>query len=434
MRRTRLKTVMTKKPLFLALFMFALVGLGGIDSAFAQSVYYVRPGASGSNDGSSWTNAYTQLPASLKRGATYYLADGSYGSYTFDDPASGSSFITVIKATASDHGSDTGWASSYGDGQAEFSGMVIKTSYYRIDGNKTSGYGIYIPHTGQYGIHVLPASDYNLSDITVKSVSINSSKGPDNTRSVRIYSSGSNPSYRMTFSNIESYGSGADCFAIFNCRDSIFEYIYLHSKRHTEEHGDGFEIGGGDNVTIRYSRFNWEAQILFWRGDFSSGSYKIYGNVFYDQPTSGKPIHTQSGDPKVGPLYIYNNTFVNVAYAIQVYSNTTGVFQNNLIYDNTSGNQFGSVSHSYNASDSSMSETGFQLLSSNPFVNSGAGDFRISKHTNPGTTLISPYNTDMTGTVRGADGTWDRGAYQYGSSAGGSAPATPAPPVGLTVN
>src|SRR5438270_11442875 len=73
---------------------------------------YVRPGASGAGNGSSWTDAYTGFgsgsgkvnPSSLNRGTTYWLAAGSYGGVTFNTPASGSSIITIEAATTSNHG------------------------------------------------------------------------------------------------------------------------------------------------------------------------------------------------------------------------------------------------------------------------------------------------------------------------------------------
>ena len=41
--------------------------------------HYVRAGATGSADGTDWTNAFTDLPATLTRGDTYFVADGTYG-------------------------------------------------------------------------------------------------------------------------------------------------------------------------------------------------------------------------------------------------------------------------------------------------------------------------------------------------------------------
>jgi len=72
----------------------------------------------GSGDGSDWNNTLDDLPAALNRGDTYYIGDGSYAAYTFDDTESSTSLITVKKATPLDHGAETGWDSSYGDGQA----------------------------------------------------------------------------------------------------------------------------------------------------------------------------------------------------------------------------------------------------------------------------------------------------------------------------
>src|SRR3989344_9456483 len=81
---------------------------------------YVRQGATGLPNGTDWTNAYTSLPATLTRGDTYYIADGTYGGYTFDDPTSGSTIITIKKATISDHATDVRWDNTYGDRQAGF--------------------------------------------------------------------------------------------------------------------------------------------------------------------------------------------------------------------------------------------------------------------------------------------------------------------------
>src|SRR5262249_5109060 len=102
--------------------------------------HFVRAGATGSGDGSDWTNAFTDLPASLVRGDTYYVADGTYSKYTFDDPASGSDSITVLKATASAHGTDTGWQAGYGDGSATFGPLDIRTDYTVMDGQGSKGF------------------------------------------------------------------------------------------------------------------------------------------------------------------------------------------------------------------------------------------------------------------------------------------------------
>jgi len=102
--------------------------------------HYVRPGATG--NGSDWNDALGALPDRLTRGDTYYLADGKYGNYEFNDKESGTLFIYLKKAVASDHGTGTGWKAEYGDGVAEFtSGIRIKNGYYDFDGQTGGGPG-----------------------------------------------------------------------------------------------------------------------------------------------------------------------------------------------------------------------------------------------------------------------------------------------------
>ena len=116
---------------------------------------YVRQGATGNGSGTDWTNAFTSLPATLVRGNVYYIAGGTYNSYTFDDAESGSSVITIIKATETDHGTHTGWQTAYGSAQAVFNGFFKFTrGYYVINGQTRdesdwfdgSAYGIQIKH------------------------------------------------------------------------------------------------------------------------------------------------------------------------------------------------------------------------------------------------------------------------------------------------
>jgi len=76
----------------------------------------------------------------LVRGNTYYLAGDatSYGSKNYPS-TTGSSLITVKKATASDHVTETGWSASYGTTPATFSGGDVAMSYLTIDGQVGGG-------------------------------------------------------------------------------------------------------------------------------------------------------------------------------------------------------------------------------------------------------------------------------------------------------
>lgn len=92
--------------------------------------HFVRAGGSGS--GSDWDDALPALPDELERGHVYFVAAGSYPEYTFDDPDGEP--IRVLRATAGDHGTDTGWDPTYADGLAEFGPLVFAAADVELDG------------------------------------------------------------------------------------------------------------------------------------------------------------------------------------------------------------------------------------------------------------------------------------------------------------
>src|SRR4030067_100649 len=133
---------------------------------------------------------------------------------------------------------------------------------------------------------------------------------------------------------------------------------------------------------------------------------------------------------------VYNNTFLNCnVQALALNGPGSGdVSYNNLFYNQNAGLGSGWSSDygAYFSTTGSPSETHKQTGSGNPFVNSAGGNFALLTATSPGTTLASPYNMDMFGNIRGADGVWDRGAIEYVS---GAPPIlVPNPPTNLNVN
>ena len=154
----------------LAVLSIVLLSLAAF-SVQAQQVFCVRAGATGSGNGSDWNNAYPSLPGNLQRGATYYIADGSYGTYTFNDPTSGSTPITIKKATLSDHGPAAGWQSGFGDGQAVFNSTLnFTTRYWVFDGSVRNesdwfdggSYGFKVLHNNQGRNINVAASDFTV--------------------------------------------------------------------------------------------------------------------------------------------------------------------------------------------------------------------------------------------------------------------------------
>ncbi|MBF0227743.1 MAG: hypothetical protein HQK76_20025 [Desulfobacterales bacterium] len=125
-----------------------------MDRSFSM-IFYVRPPGQtyGTGDGSSWSNAFSNLPKNLIRGSKYYMAFGDYdlGPFTtyyeyhsFNDPEEDELYIGIYKATQQDHGTDQGWNSSLGAGNAHLGTISFTTGYYVIDGQwgeKDQGYG-----------------------------------------------------------------------------------------------------------------------------------------------------------------------------------------------------------------------------------------------------------------------------------------------------
>lgn len=94
--------------------------------------HYVRAGAAGT--GSDWDDALGGLPEVLEAGHAYFVAAGTYPPYTFDDPSDDGAPTRVLRATATDHGTDVGWDPTWADGEAEFGPLVFTAAGTHFDG------------------------------------------------------------------------------------------------------------------------------------------------------------------------------------------------------------------------------------------------------------------------------------------------------------
>lgn len=138
------------KRLFVIAAMFAFLcapSLWAVAGCDGSGNCYIYASATGSGNGSNWTNAYTGFgttagkinPASMTRGVTYWIANGSYGSQTFSSPDSGILVVTIEGATTASHGPAGDWNNSFA-GSALFSGDDnINTDYWTINGQAVPG-------------------------------------------------------------------------------------------------------------------------------------------------------------------------------------------------------------------------------------------------------------------------------------------------------
>ena len=143
-------------------------------SATAQAAtLYCGPSSTGAGTGSNFSNLL-QLPnaTGFTRGNTYIIIEGSYGSRTLSSATSGSTTITIRKASAADS-AVTGYASSLHDAAATFADLYVKTGYWIVDGvtrtettrlEAPAGYGIRV--TGTIYVNSLNGDDADFSQFS----------------------------------------------------------------------------------------------------------------------------------------------------------------------------------------------------------------------------------------------------------------------------
>jgi len=397
--------------------------------------HYIRAGAGGSTCEDWGANACNALPASLVRGDTYYIAGGSYGGRTFNTATSGTSVITIKGATIADHGTGTGWSDSYSveTTQATWtSGLTFNTSYWVFDGSVGPTWS---KTPSQYGFLISPVAFalrvYNTStaitDITLSHIAAtatsstvekyflstdNSTKSVNNVTVSHCYANGWENTIWATSAGLAM-------------NNWIFEYsVSLNGWGTATYHGEDINNNYGNlGITVRYNWFEGR------QSDGSTGCivclngacqpYYIYGNVFKNMSGGNGCIagihYTLSGT-------VHNNTFINFDTG---YGNgqwigalVTSTVYNNLVY--TGNAAMGSATmHDYNAyfsTTNTPSEAHGQTGSGSPFLNLSGGNLHLSTASTPGITLFSPYNADVDGNIRGADGLWDRGALESGGT------------------
>jgi len=463
-------------------------------SLWAGNVYCVRSNATGNNDGSDWTNAWDDLPASLTRGDTYYIADGNYGGHVFNDAVDGTKYITIKKAIESDHGTNTGWQTSYGDDTADFvmedptwylgqypEHIRFLTSYYIFDGQVGGGPGNW---GSGHGFRIVVGEPINISSGYYQLIVLGSWTEADDSDYIEFRHIEFISPYREPYDDeIAIYGLPNENDNDVGALHVILSHCYFHDIHHfiqvkqgrywtieynyfarnnggepgTSQEGQSSGICdfGSDDVIVRYNIFEdimGTAFIALKSGisgiPFTSNNWEIYGNVFYYTPDYNRTVGGNGiiGDTGLegGPtgytsnIKIYNNAFVdlrgdNIGIFFAAPLSTNNKVYNNIWYNCTSKAQWdfftGIDDHGYNwygdvviagwgnvDSTLATAEIGGQDGSEDPFVDWQAMNFNLSAATDAGLDLGFPYDYDMFGNIRGADGTWDRGAYEYGAS------------------
>lgn len=418
--------------------------------------HYIRAGATGSATGNDWTNAYPTLPSNLTRGDTYYIATGTYPGRTFNTAESGTALITIKGATVADHGTDTGWAASMsvsaaeGGTQATFtSGLTFNTSYWVFDGvvgpvssRTTTAYGFKI-NPVNYAVRIFNLSTA-ITNITVSHISAVAPAG-DVEKFFLSTDNSTKSVHNVTWSHNLLNGWSNAQWATSNglaMNGWLAEYnIILNGFSSAANHGEDINNNYGylDSFTIRYNVFEGRSSgtaTIVGGLNGRVGTYYIYGNVFKNQVSGDGTIVCVHEN---ATMYIYNNTFINAGgggsgpYIGGTASDCvlSGVIANNLLYSMSAdlGSAASGMTRHYNAyfsTTNTPSETNGYTASGDPFVGSASGNVNLTPSVAAampaGLTLPTPYDRDIINALRGADGKFDRGAYETG---GGGADVTP---------
>ena len=292
------------------------------------TTFYVVPstttGLSTPNNGSDWSHAYLGLPATLVRGATYYVAGGSYGGYTFQ-PLSGTAYVYITKATAANSGSVIGWQATYGTNQAVFSSsgnlFTVHMTNLSIDGvngdgssSNTSGYGIKLVTTGSAN-STITSSGYAFNGLILKHLEVQCPVPNGNQSGFCI---ASNMSWNGTPSNTlyqYLYIHGGLVGILVDGTNQIIEHSYLKDMA-GQQHAEMINAANVTNLTIRYNVFEnmigpsgttyIEPQSN--GGPGPNGVY-IYGNVFRatraDETTTNPSVYAETSGETGKNIFIY---------------------------------------------------------------------------------------------------------------------------------
>jgi hypothetical protein len=413
-------------------FVSALAIVVFLATAFAAEavIVCVGPSATGDGSGANWNNikAWSGTPA---RGDIWYLRDGSYGGKTFSVAASGTTVITIKKAIASDHVTETGWISSMAN-QATFTGLLtFSTSYWVLDGQTGSNWS---KTTSDYGFAFSAMSGC----IRVGSASANTSDFHFYHISATAVSSDTEKVFLSPTSTATSVNNvtlshcllnGWQCS--FNCGSAgrtmnnwVFEYnACLNGFSSSANHGEDINNGYGYAVgrVVRYNLFKDRRSgtgVIITLNNSSSGDI-IYGNVFKNITAGNGVIGIGSSGFSMTGAVVYNNTFIScsapwLGFNTSGYNFSNCTARNNLLYSmNGSGVSSGwSVDYgAYYSCSGTAGDSHIQTGSGDPFVNGASDDYMLKANTTAGATLGAPYDADALGNPRT---TWTRGAFEYG--------------------
>jgi hypothetical protein len=442
--------------------------------------WYVAKGASGSNNGTSWTNAWNELNqinfSSVSCGDTIWLAGGNYSSsLNIQKTCTANSVLNINRVLSSDSAASaaTGWNSAF-DSQVKVTNGTVNLNggaYYTLNGrvgdaSKGIPYGISFNYTGSSTTAISKSSSSAIDHVTLSYLEVygpscvTSGSCSGNTWGIQIASSAKDTYTLIDHVWVHRF---AEVIRPWNTYNLTIQYSSIGEDNTTpSDHSDLIYAGAPvQNVTLRFNRWYSSANDgIWWDTPGNAVGLSMYGNIVYH--SGGWLMGFPRCSTPCGPVHVYNNIFENDGTFGDYQPGWIGAdsgstlaagseFANNIYYrvnpDGGSGS-LGSV-FDYNAFDSTAQtlscsgcftfSPGSALSSFNGWVDMmGSGnivkaDFHL---TDTGKTLFqgkgknlgAPYNVDIDGNIRPSTGPWTLGPYEVGSGTS----TGPAPPSNLT--
>jgi hypothetical protein len=459
------------------------------NSAFAAvqgpQNWYVLKGATGSNNGTSWTSAWNEMNqvnfSTVACGDTIWLAGGTYTTtLTINKTCTAGNVLLINRVLSTDSVpvAAAGWNSAF-DSQVIIGDAGITLSggaYFTVDGRTGSAVGPTINLTFGISVQCTVSTGCGgiggpgggggalLDHVTFTHVEV---IGP----ACILVGGGASGACTGTTDGFNIVGSNVKTFLLLdhmwihrwaeavrtsswnNCTIQYTDIDTTNPTAGRAEHEDiMYNSGANNNFTMRYNRI-WGSPndgIFF---DFGgTTNFQFYGNYYYH---SGAALMTFKAGYSFGTVFIYNNVFENDGTYGDVQPGNVnfngsmaagGAVENN-VFENINLNGASQItSADYNAYSTSVGkdDTGTHSFTYNPgtigasvmLVNEApsnplSADFHLTSTGattfQNGVTLSSPFNVDPDGNTRGANGHSYIGAYQYL----GSQSQAPQPPTGL---
>jgi hypothetical protein len=428
------------KGMWLVMFSLCVV----MPSTALAGNWYVRVngGAYGAEDGTDWTNAYDGFTdiawASVACGDTIWVAGGTYSTdlNLAKNCTEGSQlYIRRARTDASESTSAAGWDVAFDSliyMEQHFIIITNNVNWVTISGRSTASpadfgeYGWQISHPDlngsvngavEFGNHANASSNITIEYLDLQgaystSYTIARGRGVDDTNSTAT-STGHHYSH-MRIQGFET------AFYFDRTNSPIIEYVEvsdIFGNSPTVHPNLGLFVSSDDGI-LRYSKVHdtGASGTGFVFPDGLDSNWYLYGNLFYNNSGGSNTVLSIDSGPI--DLHILNNTFyVN---ALNLFIHGPGAAcaagsesKNNIIFGSGGSVACGTTSNNITIASSP-----------DPFVNAAGENFHIVSTTggsyprDAGTALTTDglINYDLDHTQRGADGTWDVGAYEFVSS------------------